>query len=226
MELNLAEELLLLALDTDTGELILPVTTSIPYGISGAILLELFNRNKITLEDNLIKVKNSDELDDKILNEVLKLISKEKENKDLKFWVKKIIIEFPDLIEKVINNLVDKSILKKEEKKILWLIPVETYPIKDPLPTVNTRLRIRQIVLEDTQPNGKDLALLSLIKATNLIDELFLKDERKQAENIINDLIKNEQIGKVIKDINIEITSVIASTVAGSVAAASVVGNY
>lgn len=226
MDLNLAEELLLLALDTDTGELILPVTTSIPYGISGAILLELFNRDKIVLENNLVIVKNLDKLYDKILNEVLELFKKEKESKDLKYWVKKIIIEFPDLIEKVINNLVDKNILKKEEKKILWIIPVETYPINDPLPTVNTRLRIRQIVLEDLQPNGKDLALLSLIKATNLIDELFLKDERKQAENIINDLIKNEEIGKVIKDINIEITSVIASTVAGSVAAASVVGNY
>ena len=226
MILNLAEELLLLGLETETGELMLSVTTSLPYGLAGALLLELFNADKVNIENQKIVVKNSELTGDEVIDEALTLIAKCKENHDSKYWVKKLISEMSDLIDKVMNNLVKKGILKKEEKRILWIIPVDTFPMKDPLPTVHTRLRVREIVLEDVTPDKHDIALLSLIKSTNLIDELFLKEERKQANNIINDFIASEQIGKAIKDINLEITSTIAASVAGSVAAASVVGTY
>ncbi|HRP01661.1 MAG TPA: GPP34 family phosphoprotein [Candidatus Kapabacteria bacterium] len=226
MVLNLAEELLLLGLETDTGELMLTVTTSLPYGLAGALLLELFNADKIVMDNNNIKVINSSSTNDAVIDEALGLISKSSENKDCKYWVKKIISEMPDLIDKIMNNLVAKGILKKESKKILWIIPIDTFPMQDALPTVYTRLRVREIVLESQSPDKRDVALLSLIKATNLTDELFMKEERTQATNIINDLIGGEQIGQAIKDINLEITSIIASSVAGSVAAASVVGTY
>lgn len=226
MKLNLAEELLLLGLETETGELMLSVTTSLPYGLAGALLLELFNSDKVDIQNQKIVVKNTDLTSDEVIDEALKIIAKSKDNHDSKYWVKKLISEMSDLIDKVMNNLVNKGILKKEEKRILWIIPVETFPMKDPLPTVHTRLRVREIVLEDVAPDKHDIALLSLIKSTNLIDELFLKEERKQANNIINDFIGSEQIGKAIKDINLEITSTIAASVAGSVAAASVVGTY
>ncbi len=226
MNLNLAEELLLLGLDVESGELILSVTTSLPYGLAGALILELHNLNKIEYKDGKITVQDDSAIGDKVLDDALHLISSAPEYQEIKYWIKKIVSTFTDIIDKLINNLVEKGVLKKEERKILWIIPVDTYPINDPLPTVHTRLRIREIVLEDTQANQKDLALLSLVKATNLIDELFLKDEKKQAANIINDLINNEQIGKAVLDINSEITAIIASSVAGSVAAASVVGTY
>ncbi len=226
MNLNLAEELLLLGLETETGELMLNVTTSLPYGLAGALLLELFNYDRLEFADNKLKVKDDTPVGDAVIDEAFALIKKSKDSYDSKYWVKKIISDMSELTDKIMNNLVAKGILKKEEKKILWIIPIDTFPMKDPIPTVHTRIRIREIVLEDIKPDRRDIALLSLVKATNLIDELFLKEERKQATNIINDFIESEQIGKAVKDINLEITATIAASVAGSVAAASVVGTY
>lgn len=226
MELNLAEELLLLGLDDESGEIILSVSTALPYGIAGAILLELHLKGKIELTSESVTPKDTTNTGDEILDDVLNLIKIKVENESPKYWIRTINGSVDDLIDRIIDGLVKKGVLKKEEKRILWIIPVDRFPTKDPLPEVHTRILMRSIVLENQEPTNRTLALLSLIKASNLIDELFLKDERRQATNIINELISNESVGKAVADINAEVTAIISSSVAGTVAAASVVGNF
>lgn len=226
MELNLAEELLLLGLDDESGEIILSVSTALPYGIAGAILLELHLRNRIELTNKSVTIKDITNTGDEILDEVLNLIKIKVSIEEPKYWIRTINGSVDDLVDRIIDGLVKKGVLKKEEKRIFWIIPVDRFPTKDPLPEVHTRILIRSIVLESVEPTERTLALLSLIKASNLIDELFLKDERRQATNIINEIISNESIGKAVADINAEVTAIISSSVAGTVAAASVVGNF
>jgi hypothetical protein len=227
MELTLAEELLLLGLDDESGEIILSVSTALPYGIAGAILIDLHLLGRINLNNNnTVTVKNDSTTGYEILDEVLNLIKSKKEVENPKYWVRTINSSIENLIDRLIDGLVLRGVLKKQEKKILWIIPVDRFPTNDPLPEVHTRILIRSLVLEGVEPNERNLALLSLVKASNLIDELFLKDERKQANNIINEMINNESIGKAVSDINAEVTAIISSSVAGTVAAASVVGNF
>lgn len=225
MELTLAEELLLLGLDDQTGEVILSVSTALPFGLAGALLLDLFNSNRIEIRDDKVFVIDSTPTGNNLLDEALNMLSKSDKPEKVSYWIKHLNSSIDDMFEKIIKELVSKGILKRQEKKILWIIPVERFPTNDPIPEVLSRIGIRRIVLENEEPDNRTLALLSLIKASNLIDELFLKDERRQAANIIDDYIKNEKIGKVVSDINNEVTAIIASSVAGSVAAASVVGN-
>ncbi len=226
MELSLAEELLLLGLDAESGEIILSVSTALPYGVIGAILLELHFRKKIEIYNNSIKVLDPSKLGDDILDEVLELMNNHNKTEEAKYWIRTINSTIEDIIERLIVSLINKGILRKECKKILWIIPVERFPAKDVLPEVRTRLLIRSVVLENAEPDCRTKALLSLIKSTNLIDELFLKDERKQANNIINEYISADCIGNAILEINAEVSSIIASSVAGTVAAASVVGSF
>jgi hypothetical protein len=226
MELTLAEELLLLGMDDKTGEILLSVSTALPFGLAGALLLDLFIAKKIEIRDEKIYAIDSTQTGNKLLDEAIGLIQVKVQAENASFWIKNFNSAIDDLTEKIITGLVDRGVLKREEKKILWLIPVERFPTQDPMPEVLSRIAIRRIVLENEEPDNRTLALLSLIKASNLIDELFLKEERRQAANIIEDYIKNEKIGKVVADINNEVTAIIASSVAGSVAAASVVGNF
>lgn len=226
MELTLAEELLLLGMDDKSGEILLSVSTSLPFGLAGALLLDLYIAKKIEIRNEKIYAIDSSQTGNKLLDEALGLINVKVEPENTSFWIKNFNSSIDDLTEKIITSLVDRGVLKREEKKILWLIPVERFPTQDPMPEVLSRIAIRRIVLENEEPDNRTLALLSLIKASNLIDELFLKEERRQAANIIEDYIKNENIGKVVADINNEVTEIIASSVAGSVAAASVVGNF
>lgn len=226
MELTLAEELLLLGLDDESGEIILSVSTALPYGIAGALLLDLHLLNKISLNDKFVEVKDSSKTEHPILDEVLNLIKIKEKLEEPKYWIRTINGSVENLIDRIIDGLVVRGVLKKEEKKILWIIPVDRFPTNDPLPEVHTRILIRSLVLENVEPTERTLALLSLVKASNLIDELFLKEERKQASNIINEMILDEKIGKAVSDINAEVTAIISSSVAGTVAAASVVGNF
>ncbi len=221
MELKLYEELLMLGLDDETGEIILPASAALPYGLAGAILLELFFARKIQFENERIVPLTNQVAEDSILDEALKLISN-KNNESAKYWIRNINSEMTNLVERIEDGLVAKKILQKVEKKILWIIPVERYPTLNPISEASLRIHIRAIVLENSEPDDRMLALLSLIKASNLVDELFLKDERKQAKTIISNYIIHEKIGKLVSDVSAEVTAIIASTVAGSVAAASV----
>ncbi len=221
MELKLYEELLMLGLDDETGEIILPASAALPYGIAGAVLLELYFAGKVKFENEKIIPLTKEFPEDPILDEALKLISSYK-SESAKYWIRNINSEMGHLVERIENGLVQKKILQKIEKKILWIIPVERYPTLDAISEANLRIHIRAIVLENAEPDDRMLALLSLIKASNLIDELFLKDERKQATKIISNYIVNEKIGKLVSDVSAEVTAIIASSVAGSVAAASV----
>jgi hypothetical protein len=224
MELNLAEELLLLGMDDKSGEIILSASTALPYGIAGALLIELFLRKRIDMSNDIVVVRDETPTGDEILDEALHLLKIKVTHESPKHWIRTFNSTIDNLIDRIIEGLVVKGILKKIEKKILWIIPVDTYPLLDPMPEVKTRLLVREIVLENLEPDERTLALLSLIKSSNLIDELFLKSERRQAANIIDDFIKNEKIGKAVSDINAEVSAIIASSVAGTVAAASVVG--
>ena len=54
--LNLMEELLLLALDDEKGKIISSSSCALPYGLRGALLLELFLAEKIDVVDKKIVV--------------------------------------------------------------------------------------------------------------------------------------------------------------------------
>ena len=221
MELKLYEELLMLGLDDETGEILLPASGALPYGLAGAILMELYFSERIKFENDMILPVESSYPEDGILDEVLKLIANHK-LENVKYWIRNINSEVHDLVTRIENGLVEKKILKKVAKKILWFIPIERYPTLDAISEASLRIHIRAIVLENAEPDKKMIALLSLIKASNLIDELFLREERKQARKIISDFIENERIGKFVSDVSSEVNSIIASSIAGSVAAASV----
>lgn len=221
MELKLYEELLMLGLDDETGEILLPASGALPYGLAGAILMELYFSERIKFEKDMILPVESSFPEDAILDEVIKLIANHK-LENVKYWIRNINSEVKNLVTRIENGLVAKKILKKVEKKILWFIPIERYPTLDAISEASLRIHIRAIVLENAEPDKKMIALLSLIKASNLIDELFLREERKQATKIISDYIGNEKIGKFVSDVSSEVNSIIASSIAGSVAAASV----
>jgi hypothetical protein len=211
--LSLAEELMLLALKDEKGSVIMSASTALPYGLAGALLLDLFFRQKITFNGKTVEVVDPAPTGDTLLDETLALISGTEKHKTAKYWVQKIERKIKKLRDRIADQLVQKEILKPEEHRLLWVFQYQRYPTVNISPEMEIRQRIRKIVLLNHPPDDKDRALISLVKACSLVNEIFSGEERRQAKKRIKEITEEEKIGKAVSYVVAEITAAVTAVV-------------
>jgi Golgi phosphoprotein 3 len=198
--LTLPEELLLLALRDKKGTVISSASTALPYCLAGAVLLELTIMDKIVLEEGKVIVKDATPTGDDIFDEALAKIQASKKIHKSSHWVEKIK-GIKKLKDRLLDRLVQHSILRREEHKVLWVIPTERYPTLNGTPEMKRRELIRSALLHNVKPDERTAVLISLVKACNLVKEIFEKEERKTAKKRIKEIAKEEVVGKAVSDI-------------------------
>ncbi|WP_411842419.1 GOLPH3/VPS74 family protein [Salinicoccus sp. HZC-1] len=200
---TIAEELLLLAMDDDKGTVV-PTAGSLEYGLAGAILSELTMMERIGLKDDKITVVNSDSTDVSFLDSALNEIKGCEKAKEVEHWINHFGDKMGELKKDIIKTLVDKGVLKEEEKKVLWVFNQTTYPTAYNRPEREIRDRVQKIVFDDAKPDAKTAMLLSLIQTCTLVYEVFGKDQEKEAsmrlEKIVEDSNYSEAVKKSIEE--------------------------
>ena len=196
--LNLMEELLLLAIDDDKGKILSSSSCALPYGLRGALLLELFLAEKIDVVDKKIVVINKNNTGNEVLDNALNIIDTYHKQKTVKFWITKLTSKMKELRKDLLNQLISKGILEQQDKKVLWVIPATRYPTKNPVIENRVRKRIIGIVLHNEKLDERSSMLISLINACELIKEVFPKDNLKDAKKKIKNIIQDEKVGKAI----------------------------
>ena len=197
--LTLMEELLLLALNDEKGNLV-SSATALPYGLNGAILLELALAEKIDIDNKKLVVIAAPPTGNDLLDKALGILAGAPKNKPVKYWVVRLSSAMKGLKNELLEKLIEKEILVEQENKILWVIPVKRYPAKNAAPENAIRNRIRNIVLNGQTVDERSSLLISLIHACSLVNEIFEKDERRAAKKRIKEIGENEKVGKAITD--------------------------
>jgi hypothetical protein len=211
--LSLAEELMLLALKDEKGSVIMSASTALPYGLAGALLLDLFFRKKTTFSGKTVEVIDPAPTGDALLDETLVLISGTEKQKAPKYWVQKIERKVKKLQDRIADQLVLKGILKREEHHLLWVFHYRRYPTQNISPEMEIRQRIRNVILLKHPPEDTDRALISLVNACSLVNEVFSTGERKQAKKRIKEISEDEKIAKAVSDVVAEITAAVTAAV-------------
>ncbi len=145
MNLNLVDQLTLLALDDEKGSF---VADSFEYGIAGAILLELSLKEKIEIREK-IEVRSHKTCGDILLDHFMDEIRNSKKKRDLQSWVQIIGGNVSYIIEETVKKLIHDGILTKKEEKILWVFSNDKYPTLNAKPENELRKRLNDILLND-----------------------------------------------------------------------------
>ena len=195
---TLAEDLLLLALDDKKGNAswTRPAAAT-KYGLGGALLMDLALQRRIDSADGKIIFSDPAPTGDEMLDATLETIRASSKPLDAKHWVKELGDQ-KDLKEQLAHRLVVRGILREQEHTFLRVFHEPRYPTSDPGPEASIRDRIGDAVGGQAQPDSRTLLLLSLVRACNLIDGLFARDERRQAKQRIKELVEGEQFGKAV----------------------------
>jgi len=222
MELSLAEELLLLSLRDDKGTVVNSASMGLPFGLAGAVLMELALQEKIRIEGKKLVAAPAGEIGDAILDECLNLIRAAARLKTVQSWVSKLG-DRKSIRRAYLDRLVQKRILRREEHRILWVFPTERFPTTNPLEELEVHRRLRRTAFTATAPDARSRFLVSLVQACDLVGEVFPdRDERKKAKQRFAELVKEEAFGKAAADqVAAVMGAVVAACAAATVAACS-----
>jgi Golgi phosphoprotein 3 len=194
---TLAEDLLLLALDDDKGTVSWSRSTALPYGLGGALLMDLALNGRVNSQEKKIVLVDSSPTGDEVLDAALDSIRASTKLRDAKHWVKRLG-DRRSLRDHLARRLVARGILREQDRAFLWVFRDHRFPTDDPSSEAALRGRIRDAALGASEPDTRTLLLLSLVNACNLAGSLFSREERTQATQRIKDLVEGERFGQAV----------------------------
>jgi hypothetical protein len=197
-ELTFTEEIVLLALDDKTGaQLHLPVT-ALNYGLAGAVLADLAWAGKIDTDQERLTVLDPSPTGDSLLDPWLELIAAEKNVHSVSHWLFALAERRKEIEQPALDRLMARGILRREDKKILWVIGLRRYPTIDGQERTEVRTRLGQLILGEDLPDPRDAMLIGLLRGCRLTDSIFNGPEFAARDQRLATLAKMDLVGREV----------------------------
>jgi hypothetical protein len=193
--LRFAEEILLLALDDETGRLHPLPPKALELALAGALLFELSFQDRLDTDLSSLRVMDWNPTGDALLDRALAALRAERGLLSLQQSLARVALVTPELIEPLIQSLETKGILTRREKRILWKVQEVTHPEKDSGEESAVRERIRRVVLEDQMPEPRDVVIIALVEACQLQRIVFTPAELEKCHSRLQEIAKMESLG-------------------------------
>lgn len=197
--LTFAEEILLLSLDDKKGSFLSTVPEqALRTALAGALLMELAVMNRIDTDLKALFVVSPDPTGDPLLDDVLQSIQTGETDQPAAFWLNEIAWKIEDLRDRIVQSLVEKGVLKIEDRKVLWVFPQRRYPLLDDREVKEVRARLRDLLLGDDIPEYRDAVLVGLVHSCGMADILFSDQELPQIMPRLTRLAQLDLIGREV----------------------------
>ena len=171
----LAEELLLLAYDDQTGK----ATGSrigLDLGMAAAVLIDLALAGRIAYRDGYLKVIKTDPIGDPIADAVLAKVADEEPHTPAQ-WVQRLRHR---LRTRVLEDLVARGVVQDVDETQMGVIHVHRYPTTDPAFEAEIRDRLAKALMSDGLCDERTAALATLLHACRMEPALRLPPEESE----------------------------------------------
>lgn len=184
--LDAMEALALLAMHDEEGTLLVP--GALPFALAASAVFELCGAGSLALREGKLHALEAS-VSDPRLTPVDSLVRAASGTYDIASVVAEVARREPDLVSHVLDRLVARGVLSRQQGRVLWVFPVTRYPEKDGLPERRLRRAVRQAVKD---PRGLDARLslvMLMVSASGLESEVFFKDERRDFSYRVNAIL-------------------------------------
>ncbi|MFI1192017.1 GPP34 family phosphoprotein [Micromonospora sp. NPDC020750] len=180
----LAEELLLLAYDDESGKATMP-RISLDLGMAAAVLIELALAGRIAYADGNLVVADPTGTGEPTLDEVLARMAADTPNTPSS-WVQRLR---HGLRDRILGDLVARGSVRDVEETELGFINVHRYPAADPSVEADSRRRLAEALADGQLPDERTAALATLVAVLRMEPALGLtgdaaRDARVRLEEI------------------------------------------
>ena len=227
MDSLIAEDLLLLLLDDDSGKL--TGTTYLDTGIGGAVLVELALLGCVEVVKGSglwarakVVPTVSDPPSDPLLVEAMKLVrSKERTAEDL---VSRLGKKRRDVL---LDRLRERGILEETEDRVLGLIPRRRWPMVDGAREADVRRRLGDVLIRGASPDERTAALVSVLSALDLAHKVVDREglPGREVKKRAKEVAEGDWAAKAVRDSIAAAQAAVTAAVVASTAATTTVGS-
>jgi hypothetical protein len=215
-DMTLAEELLLIALDDESGADTANWGGGVEAGLAGAILLELAAAGCLEHADGKLVATACEAPADPLAADALDMIRADDRQRTAKGWIGRLPKGLKPLRERTADGLVQRGVLEEERRRRLGLFETTRYPERDPEVERRLRARLAEVLVEGREPTAHEAMLVSLLHAYDLVKRVVPKDARRDARRRAKAIAEGDVIGTAVRS---AVQEVQAATMAAVVAA-------
>jgi hypothetical protein len=200
VQLTLAEQLLLLAIDDDTGKLLPLPDRALDYALAGAIVADLSRVGRVEVTRDTLSVLDASPVNS--VPEDLGLLDLNQANvTTLRGALSHLAGDAHGLRHRVIEQLVNKGVIREEDKEFLWIFHFSRYPLADPSTETAVKQRLRNRIRDSKIPlSDSDHVLIALVHACQLEYLLLSVEEQSRFRERIDEITSSDCIGHAVID--------------------------
>jgi len=190
---TLAEDLLLLLLDDDSGKLITD-GTSTDHALAGAVLVDLVTAGRVAEEGGKLHVMDTAALDEPVLEAGLARLTEKapaKPQRAVEALTKHVR-------ETVLEALTGRGLIKQEKDKVLGLFPRKTWPAIDSAHEDSVRAELTAALVGGQQPSERAGTLIALLHAIGVVPKV-VEGDRKALKARAKEISEGDWVGVAVK---------------------------
>ncbi|MDE0152297.1 MAG: GPP34 family phosphoprotein [Gammaproteobacteria bacterium] len=192
---TLAEDVVLLLLDDQSGTLLPIQEAAFKCALAGAMLMDLAFAYRIDTDLHSLMVSDRTPVGDPMLDRVLERISGHPEVSSAHAWVEILSSEEAGIIrEQALARLVEHGVLQRH-RKFPRLFRAHRYARVDGVTERELKGHIRDVLHSDDIPDPRDVALICLVDACSILADIFPREEIEQVAPRIEQFHRMDLIG-------------------------------
>ncbi|MBC9716727.1 GPP34 family phosphoprotein [Streptomyces sp. TRM66268-LWL] len=215
MTITLAEEIMLLSLDDESGSA--KKRDAAGWAVAGALLLELVLAGRVAVRGKHVAVVDAKPTGEPLLDDRVELLRKwigERGERRVNEWLGK---EQGRAVAPVVARLCARGVVVEEKRKALGIFPVRRYPEADGTVERELRDRLNAVVLRDAEPDVRTAGLIALVHGARLHEVAFPGERRgdiaPRMEQVAAGEWAGESVRAAIRDMQALMAAVTAATV-------------
>ncbi|MGG5823738.1 GOLPH3/VPS74 family protein [Falsiroseomonas sp. HW251] len=196
--LSLAEEVVLLSLDDETGRPVGRAGMAPDLALAGALLMDLALAGRVdTDRDRLIVVEDAPTWDP-VLDAALGRLVEPSAPRDARGAIVVLARDAGEARGALLDRLIEAGMLRRVESRALWLFRDRRHPKAEGGQTeaADARARLREMLLQEELPAPRDALLLGLARASGLLPLLFEEAELPRIQDWLDLVTRLESLNR------------------------------
>ncbi|WCD84390.1 hypothetical protein KPP03845_100713 [Streptomyces xanthophaeus] len=215
MAITLAEEIMLLSLDDESGSV--QQRQAAGWAVSGGFLLELVLAGRVSVRGKYLELVDRTPTGDAILDSRMALIEtwmRGRTKRRVTEWLTK---DQSKAVAAALESLCRRGVVVEETRKALGVFPMRRYPEAEGAVERELRERLGAVVLDGAEPDTRTAGLIALIHSAKLHRLAFPDSPRKQIASRMEEVAAGqwaaESVRAAIRDMQMAMVAITVVTV-------------
>lgn len=192
--LTLAEEVMLISLDDDSGAA--KDRMGAEWALAGAVLVELVMAGRVEMGDDRAWVVDQNPLGVPHLDHALAAIAEKGPSVKIRTCLER---SRKGIIAGTTASLVERGLVREEKKKVLGLFPVTRYPESEGSAEDELRQRLAKVVLEGAEPDERTASLVALLRGARLQKLAFPGEDRRTVDKRMEEIADGQWVQPAVR---------------------------